>query len=1131
MSQNPAQTSNSAKPNIALWSLVFALVIFAIGIGITWYFSTIEHLWIGALLSLSASLLISLCFYWLWNRKYRPSEQPDPHQLLIEKRAKLLAAHFKKMLALQKRKRRLTSRYDQPIYLMLSDQPSKDRTIITQMGYEAYKLDGFGNDIEFPILFWLSDHSILITLSRGDDQHPLYLKTLCDSLKRWRPRQAINGILLTTDVEQLINYNEESAQYTDQLKSQLKQFNQTFGLNLPIYNLVTNMGQLSDFCQFFSGFDESKRHEVFGATSPVQNHGGIDADWFNSEYDHLISQLISNMSHALGNQLNQDYRNAICSAPYQFGLLKQNLWHFLQRLHRGDQYTDGLNFRGFYFTHSGEDFPQLDMLANVVNQELGNEQYQQPQQVPVQQTLFAQHLMSHVILNENALVGVNKKKENGLWAMQTAYTLIWVALLVGTLTLLKLDFDYQTAREEQADTMLERYKEAIAAQPYQEDDLAANIPNLYTMHQIYALYNKPEPWYSLSILPTATIRPQVEAAYVKELQQVLLPSMVHSIENDLYVYVNLEDQAKTLALLNDYRLLFDAERSNIDELKSYFLANLEHEGEADTTNTAQLKVLLDDLFEQHLVAETPNQELEGLATAVINQSNIETLIYQHILNDQAFERRIDVRKELGSNFERIYQFKEGFVGYLVPYLYTPTGFNELDLSVDSKVLKQALVAYEGIAGHSPSASEMHRISHDLKRMYQNDYINYWRDFITNVEVKPITEPEHLTSSLDALTNASNHPINRLFTTVSSYTTVTMPEPENQEQKTDEQIADSAQDNEKAESARLITLAFNDFHQQVTAGEQGTTPLDSLAASLTATKQWLDQFYQSETPDKLAYQTLSSGLKVQSPVPKLADIADDQPQLSGEPASYIATQANELIMQMAHQYINQLWRSEVFQPYQTTIASYYPFAKNASNDASTADVAAFFKTNGTLDNFYQTVLKDFSSDKRLPYMSGLLANTGFSLDSGIWLMINKAEDIRSALFLSDPQKVSIQFQLKPLEMSSDLTEFSIRAEKPIFTYQHGPMLWSKQTWLGDSAQQDELSIQLQQQATAIANEEFKGSWAWFKLIEPRITKSSAQNTQVEFDYGDSKVKLSIKTQGQNNPFVPNFFAGFVLPESI
>ena len=135
------------------------------------------------------------------------------------------------------------------------------------------------------------------------------------------------------------------------------------------------MGQINDFCQFLSAFDETKRNEVFGATSPIQKHGGIDGDWFNEEYDSLISQLIANMSTALASQLNQDYRNAICAAPYQFGLLKQSLWQFLHRLYRGDQLQDGLNFRGFYFTHSGTNQAQHDVLANVVNQSTHSERH------------------------------------------------------------------------------------------------------------------------------------------------------------------------------------------------------------------------------------------------------------------------------------------------------------------------------------------------------------------------------------------------------------------------------------------------------------------------------------------------------------------------------------------------------------------------------------------------------------------------------------------------------------------------------------------------------------------------------------------------------------------------------------
>ncbi len=137
-------------------------------------------------------------------------------------------------------------------------------------------------------------------------------------------------------------------------------------------------------------FDESKRDEVFGATAPYSAHGGIDANWFNDEYDHLISELIANMSNALAGQLNQDYRNSIASAPFQFGLLKQNLWLFLNRLYRGEQLSDALQFRGFYFTHDGQSPSQSDLLASAVSYSVGHEHYQQNEQIPVNQTLFAQ---------------------------------------------------------------------------------------------------------------------------------------------------------------------------------------------------------------------------------------------------------------------------------------------------------------------------------------------------------------------------------------------------------------------------------------------------------------------------------------------------------------------------------------------------------------------------------------------------------------------------------------------------------------------------------------------------------------------------------------------------------------------
>ena len=71
--------------------------------------------------------------------------------------------------------------------------------------------------------------------------------------------------------------------------------------------------------------------------------------------------------------------------------------------------------------------------------------------------------MTHTILNERELVGVNRRKENLLLTMQVAYTLFWLSLFAFVLIDIKLDFDYQSKLEAEADTMLERYKEAISA--------------------------------------------------------------------------------------------------------------------------------------------------------------------------------------------------------------------------------------------------------------------------------------------------------------------------------------------------------------------------------------------------------------------------------------------------------------------------------------------------------------------------------------------------------------------------------------------------------------------------------------------------------------------------------------------
>ncbi|MGR5295721.1 type VI secretion system membrane subunit TssM [Vibrio mediterranei] len=1122
----------TAKPLISGISSGFLLcILLLVTVWLTPALKT--YLVIAIALCIILSGILGFFVYWFSRKNSKPND-PDENKKkeLVTRRCQLLQKHFQNVLKVQKTNKRLQSRYDLPVYLWFSDKPQNDFNVITQMGYEAYQVDEFGNDIEFPILFWLSEHSLVISVSQGDDQHPEYLKTLYNCLKKWRPRQALNGLLLATSADTLLGQKEAIKMRADQIKADLTRLNRTFGLSIPVYSIITHSSSISDFCQYFSGFEDARREDAFGSMMPFREHGGIDADWYDHAYDALIGQLIANMTSALSGQLNLDYRKSIAAAPLQFGLLKQNLWLQLNRIFGVNQLGDGLMFRGFFFTHEGSDSKNVDALAATISNDLGHEFYHPKSSQPVQQVLFAQHLMTHALIPEQMLVGVNKKKENWLLTMQTTYTLLCALLLIAILAIIKFDFDFQSQREARADALLERYKEAITASPYDVENLADNIPNLYSLRKIYELYNKPEPWYVLPFMPSYTIKPEVEVAYITELQAVLMPSLEKSLANDLFVYVNLEEQATTLSLLNSYRLLFTPNKNNTEELRAYFVQSLEDQGVGTTSTLNQLTSLLDDAFANHLIPEESNTDLEQLARKVINQTGIETLLYQHIKSQTKYANRIDIRSELGSNYSQVYSFSSGYVGYLVPHIYTPSGFTELDLSVDSPIIKEALSAYAGVAGEAPSALEMYRISRDLRQLYKNDYINYWKDFTNNIVVNPVKDDTELSRLLTLLTNAGDNPIQNYYNTVSKYTTINL---EPVEPTKDEKAAEKEQtpiDQDQMEAMRLINVSFSDFHSYVSSVNDAPKPVDQWLAAVKAAKTYLDTFYQAEDARKLAYDTLAKPLQSSNPIAAIQLITSTQPTMTKSLSDAITQLSNDAVLSLAHQHLNLQWKNSVLTTFQSSLASYYPFSKNAETDASVADVKAFFSSSGAFEAFNKKYLNSFlQGSEGSPYLPGLLPRSGLEITQEVWDMVDVANQIRSALFLASPDNVSVKFQMKALTMSPKATEFMIYSDQPLFTYRHGPTLWKSISWDGEQQAEDNLNIELKDSVTSLSQSNFSGNWNWFKLINSQLVKADNQGAEISVGNKGEQIRLSVKTQGQVNPFTPNFFTQFKLPENI
>ncbi|WP_434340035.1 type VI secretion system membrane subunit TssM [Motilimonas cestriensis] len=1125
-----------------LISLITSTVLSVLLCLLIWLIPLTEQplIWSG----ISILIIVSSAYggYMWWRTTPETAQKKQQKQAVLKRQSQLLAKHFDRMLTQQKQKKRLTSRYDQPIYLYLSEQPKHEKNVISQMGFEAYKLDEFGNDIDFPILFWLSESAILISISLGDDQQAEFLDVITKKLNQWRPSQAANGILLSTPISQLLASKEVIQQAADQQRSHIQFFNQKFGLNLPIYNLISDIGELADFCQYFSAFEETKRDDAFGATMPVNRNGGIDATWFDQSFNHLIEQLMANMSRAIAGQLNPLYRNAIASAPYQLGLLKQNLWLFFKRLYRQEQLNRSLHFRGYYLIHGGNDKKQHDLLAATLAHELGHEVINQSPLEAIKQTLFAQHLMGNVILPEQALVGVNKQKENTRMLTQGAYITCCALLFIGLLTVLKFNFDFQSMREERADLLLERYKEAIAAAPYDLENMAENLPNLYSLYQIYDLYQQPEPWFSKLPLPSPSIKQQVEDAYYAELEAVLLPSMVKTIEKDLFVYVNLEDQPNTLNIMNNYKLLFSKDKPSSRELIDYYEETLKAQSENNSINTAQLNVLLQDVFEQKLVPQSPNQDLQLLAAKVINQSGLEALIYQHIRHLPQFSRRIDLSKELGSAFFSSFRFDQDFVGYLVPNIFTPNGFQALDLSVTSPLLKEALADYAGVAGKSPSPLEVYRISRNLNIIYQNEYIQFWREFISQVKVVPFAGDVGLKNSFERLASTTQNPLQQLYQTLHRYTYIDVSQNNTEMQASgalstltsklpgDKLSADLlAMDKDKAEIARQIALSFQNYHQLLAPDPQGITPLDQLQQQVAMTNDWLSAYYNSATPDSLAFETLAKPLQGANPLAALYTLSSSHNDLIKKVVQRMCQQGNSMLLSLAGQHINKQWQQLVYSEYQQKIAAYYPFNPNAKQQAGLKNVQQFFSSKGTLEQFISEKLSAFSSlANGEPAIVGFLPRTQLTLNAEVWPMIMIAREIQNALYQGGPDTFGLSFTLKAHTMSSELTRFDISAEQSLFRYRHGPALWQQITWSDPKQLEYDLTVTMNTPQAQVLKKEVAGPWSWFKLLS---LPADSDSRLVEIRNEQYKMVLELHSDQQTNPFLADFFTRLHLPASL
>ena len=189
--------------------------------------------------------------------------------------------------------------YELPWYLIIGAPGSGKTTALRHSGLKFPLADVAGEDAIRGVGgtrncdWWFTDQAVLIdtagrfTTQDSDRENDRSTWSgFLAMLKRTRPRQPLNGVLVTVSVSDLLTRTlAERRQYAATVRQRLQELHEGLGIRFPIYLLVTKSDLLAGFTDYFATLDKDQRATPWGATFPVKANSAQNLQRFGQEFD------------------------------------------------------------------------------------------------------------------------------------------------------------------------------------------------------------------------------------------------------------------------------------------------------------------------------------------------------------------------------------------------------------------------------------------------------------------------------------------------------------------------------------------------------------------------------------------------------------------------------------------------------------------------------------------------------------------------------------------------------------------------------------------------------------------------------------------------------------------------------
>ncbi|HJV82751.1 type VI secretion system membrane subunit TssM [Noviherbaspirillum sp.] len=405
-----------------------------------------------------------------------------------------------------------------------------------------------------------------------------------------------------------------------------------------------------------------------------------------------------------------------------------------------------------------------------------------------------------------------------------------------------------------------------------------------------------------------------------------------------------------------------------------------------------------------------------------------------------------------------------------------------------------------------------QIQRELVRMYKTEYINEWKKFAQGITITDFGSFDKAVAGMNRLGDPISSPLNILLQTLYRETTWDNPSLVNQGlQSARNGIVDwfRATVLRQTPSQLNVNLAATkpgEFRMGmigqnfaaianlvVVRGENKDSSLiNGYLAQLSKVRTRFNQIKNSGDVGPASRLLMQSTLDGSNSELSEALKYVDESMLTGMPDAERSTirpllvrplmQAFAAIVQPTEAELNRTWAAQIFEPFNKSLGTKYPFVADSRVEATPAEIAQVFGPDGAIAKFVQTTMgplvvrRGDTMSARTWADMGLHLNSSFTQNLARFIAAQGASP-SSASGNTQPQT---NFQLQPLP-TPGLVEYRIEIDGQSLRYRNGRQDWLNFTWPSALGQPGAKITAITADGRSVDVVDFPGQFGLEKLI--------------------------------------------------